>query len=167
MIAAEWRYKLHAFVIFMFSIAAFVTAPDASNEIARALTIDEYANDVGVSVLWDGVTGLILVSLLFFDKLASRQALLLAFAVVCHIMVYCYLKEDPEWLQAIAAGFYYFYDELIILICLMQMAASYNGFISAYINALRELQNFVLRSKHCSNYFRKGLLSRKKREIKT
>jgi len=165
LLSGDSKYKKHAFVLVAYSaIYYFMPALDQSSLTYK----QSYMQDVNVSMMIEGATGFaMLLCLPLGDKLAKFQALILAFAVMCHVMVYCNLKGDPEWIQAIAYGFYAFYDELIILVGLMQMAVSYNGFITAYNNSLRKLQSFVLRTRVYSNYLRKSLSARKKREIKT
>ena len=122
----------------------------------------DYLKQVNTSMLIEGAAGLVMIYFLFFDRLVKYHAVILAFAVMCHIMVYCHIQEDPEWIQAITYGFYTFYDELIILIGLMQMAVSYNGFTTA----LGNVQDYILRSSLYCNYLLKGLFSYKKRESK-
>ena len=164
LLSGDSKYKRHALVLVVYSaIYYFMPSLDQTS-----LTYKEsYMQDVNVSMLIEGAAGYAMLCCLPFDRLAKFHALTLAFAVLTHCMVYCYLKESPEWIQTIAYGFHAFYDELIILVGLLQMAVSYNGIITAYNNALRKLQSLVLRNKLYSSYLRKGLLSRKKREIKT
>ena len=88
----------------------------------------EYIYNRNVSVLWDGATALILSMFLVFDKLAWKQALLLAFATLCHIMII----YDLTIASSIFSLFFYsFYDELIITIGILQMMVSYDGLITA------------------------------------
>lgn len=89
----------------------------------------------------EGVTALILTMFLYVDKTAWKQALLLSFATLCHIMIISSIK------QAHAGFFYTWYDELIIAVGLLQMMVSYDGFIGALSN----LQALLLRTYHYFN----------------
>jgi len=43
--------------------------------------------DTGISILWDSACALLLITSKLFNQESGKQALLLSFAVVCHIMV--------------------------------------------------------------------------------
>ena len=159
-ILGDSRYKVHAFIICMFSMLAFFTAPDIGNEIVRASTKDEYIKDVGISVLWDGATALILTMFMVFDRVAWKQALLLAFAVLCHSMIIYDLTIASSIFSNV---FYTWYDELIIAVGLLQMGVSYNGFTTALSNLQTLIPRFFLYSISSS----KSLFTRKERETKT
>lgn len=163
LLSGDSKYKRHSFVLVVYS-AIYFFMPELDQ---TSLTYREsYTQDVNVSMLIEVAAGLAMVCLLPFDRLAKFHSLILAFAVICHCMVYCNLKVDPEWIQTIASGFYTFYDELIILVGLMQMAVSYNGIITVYNNGVRKLQSFNNWRYNCTNYLRTCLSARKKREIK-
>jgi len=164
LILGDSRYKRHSLVLVLYSIVYyFMPELDQTSLTYKA----SYMQDVSVSMMIEGAAGFAMVLSMPFDRLAKHQAVILVFAVTCHAMVYCHYQEDPQWILPIAYGFQAFYDELIILVGLMQMAVSYNGLITAYSNALRKLQGFVFLAGVCSNYLRKSLSARKKREIKT
>lgn len=163
LLSGDSKYKKHAFVLVVYS-AVYYFMPTLDQ---TSLTYKEsYIQDVNVSMLIEGATGFAMLLCLPFDKLAKYQALILAFAVMCHVMVYCKLKGDPEWIQAIAYGFYAFYDELIIIVGLMQMAVSYNGIITACNNAPNQVQGLVWWVRVYSNNLLKYLPERKERETK-
>jgi len=152
---SDKRYKIHSFIIFLSSILAYSALSGDTSQMARAVTLDEYIKDCEISVLWDGVTALILTMFLVFDKNAWKQALLLAFAVLCHSMII----YDLTIASSLMSNFFYsFYDELIILIGLLQIVASLNG----YFNALRNVREFILRSRFYCYCFCKGLFPHKK-----
>lgn len=118
------EYKASSFIIFLSSILLYNTYSDP----LTIPTIENYTKNVGVSMLWDGATAMILTTALSVDKLAVKQALLLAFATTCHIMVLCDL---PISSNVVTNMFYTFYDELIILVCIAQMAISHDAFTTA------------------------------------
>ena len=70
-----------------------------------------------VSISWDGVSALIMTMFLTFDKKASSQAALLAFAVTVHTVV---LWDQDIHSSFISSITYYWYDELIITIGLLR-----------------------------------------------
>lgn len=116
------KYWIHAVIIFLASALNVIFELPISTDLAS------YIYNRNVSVLWDGATALILSMFMVFDKLAWKQALLLAFATVCHIMIICHLTIASS---IISLFFYSLYDELIITIGILQMMVSYDGFTAA------------------------------------
>ena len=114
--------RVHAAIIFSASFLSVVF------ELPESTNLDEYIHNRNVFVLWDGATALILAMFLMFDKIAWKQALLLAFATVCHIMIIYDLTIASS---IISLFFYSFYDELIITVGILQMMVSYDGFTTA------------------------------------
>ena len=157
------RYKAHSFLLVTYSFIYFLM-PELNVESTTYR--NDYLLQVNASMLIEGAAGLAMICILLFDRLARYHALILAFAVTCHFMVYCDIQGDPKWILTIASGFYVFYDELIILVGVMQMAVSYNGFTTASINTPRKLQGVISWFYVCNNNLRKCLSKRKKRETK-
>jgi len=117
----------------------------------------DYIQSKNILIMIDGATALILTMLLILDKVAWKQALILSFAVVCHIMVLLSLETQ-------SAGFFYvWYDELIITVGLMQMGVSYNGFIES----LGRMQRLVFWSVRNRNSSCKSVPVQKSRDKKT
>jgi len=137
--------KTHAVIIFLSSIIVVFSPLGPSFDAAS------YIEKKEVYILNDGVAALILTMFLYVDKTAWKQALLLAFATLCHIMIILSIK------QAHAGFFYTWYDELIIAVGLLQMMVSYDGFI----NALSNLQGLLLRTYHYFNRSYQDLFVRK------
>jgi len=106
--------------------------------LPESTDLASYVYNRNVSVLWDGATALILAMFLVFDKVAWKQALLLAFATLCHIMIILQLTEAPS---IFSLFFYSFYDELIIIVGILQMMVSHDGLITA----LGRLQDYIPR----------------------
>ena len=148
------KYRIHAAIIFISSILNVLFPLPTSTNPA------EYIYNRSVAVLWDGVTGLILVMFLAFDRIAWKQALLLAFATTCHIMIIYDLTIASTWFSIF---FYSYYDELIITIGILQIMVSYEGFT----RSLSGIQDAILRARFYYHYMHKGLLSFKNRESKT
>lgn len=106
--------------------------------------------ETNVSILWDAACVLLLITSKLFSQESGKQALLLSFAVLCHIMVaYDIVDFFRTW-----------YVELIILVGILQMMVVWNGFIAAFIRFWKSMSRFL-------NYFSrrgKGILERKKAE---
>ena len=139
------KYRCHSFIVMSVSILNLLF------QLPIATDVNSYIHNREVFILWDGVTALILTMFLCVDKAAWKQALLLAFATLCHIMIILSIK------QAHAGFFYTWYDELIIAVGLFQMMVSYDGFI----NALSNLQSLLLRTYHYFNRSYQSLFVRK------
>jgi hypothetical protein len=143
------EYKVHAFIISLASIINLST-----NNLVADFT---YEQDVSISILFDGVTALILTMFLVFDKVAWKLALLLAFAVLCHIMIIYDLTIASSPFSSI---FYNWYDELIITVGLLQMGVSYNGMV----DAIRRIQVFAFGSGIVTSGYSQSLPTQKTRE---
>lgn len=158
LVFSEPKYRVHSAIILLFTILNIYF------KMPTSTSLEEYVFNRNVNILWDGAAGVLLAFSMVFDRLAGKQALILAFAILCHSMIIYDLTMTQSWFS----GFFYtFYGELIILAGLLQMGVSYNGFTTAYDNALCKLQRLVSWTELHYNNLRKGLLARKKREIKT
>jgi hypothetical protein len=147
--------RVHAVIIFL------SCALNVLFQLPLAQNTEQYIYNRSVFVLWDGVTALILTMFLFIDRLAWKQALLLAFATLCHIMIIYDLTIASSWFSLF---FYNYYDELIITVGLAQMALSYDGMVNGITSLFRAgkgclfwLSNFgcrIIQSDHL--FFRKA-----------
>ena len=135
LIFGDKNIKIHAAIILL-SSALIALFP-----LNLPVDTKSYIENRELYVMYDGVTALVLTMFLHLDKTAWKQALLLAFATLCHIMIILSIKN------AHAGFFYTWYDELIITVGLLQMMVSYDGFISALSN----LQELLLRTYHYFN----------------
>ena len=77
-----------------------------------------------------------------FDKKASKQAALLAFAVTVHTVV---LWDQDIHSSLISSIVYCWYDELIITSALLQLWVSRDGMAKGLDNAFRLLQDMLFR----------------------
>jgi len=108
-------------------------------------------------ILIDGSFALACAMLLKLSPTALKHSLLLCFATLCHIMIILSLKTKSY-------GFFYlWYDELIILVGLLQMVISYNGFTKA----LHRIQGLLRGRNVDSNCANKGLFAQKTGKAKT
>ena len=146
--------RIHSAIIFLASILNIVF------QLPESYDLKSYVYNRNVFVLWDGVTAVILTMFLVFDKTAWKQAVLLAFAVLCHSMIIYDLTISSSPLTNF---FYSFYDELIIIVGLLQMMVSYDGIISALYN----LQKLLFRINVYINSISKSFSTSKKRENQT
>lgn len=144
------RNRIHAAIIFTSS------ALNIMFQLPLAENAEQYIYNRNVFILWDGATALILTMFLLFDKEAWKQALLLAFATLCHTMIVYDLTIASSF---ISVFFYTWYNELIITVGILQMAISHNGLISALRNAREHHQRFMF----VFWYYRKSLLLSQKR----
>lgn len=144
--------RVHSFIICVFSFVGYLLPPTTNN------TIQEFISKCQVSMLLDGGTALVLGMFLVFDRLAWRQALILAFATTCHIMVILHLINN----SSTGLVFYNWYDELIILIGLIQMAISYEGIT----NALSNIRVCLLRIGYCCYNIGQSIYIQAKRKDK-
>ena len=142
-------YRIHSFIIVVSCIIG-LCIPEAKDD-----SLEEFLRLVNTSILLEGVTAFTLSMVLIFDKLAWKQALLLAFATLCHIMINydITIASSP-----FSLFFYSFYDELIITVGILQMMASYNGITTA----LRSAREHIYRSTPYNWCFGKGVYLLKK-----
>ena len=146
------QYRLHSAIIFLSSLLNIIY------QLPIATTAQEYINNRSVFVLWDGAAGLLMITILKFDKVAWKQSYLLAFAVLCHSMIIYHLIGEKNWLSS---GFYTYYDELIITVGILQMMVSYDGIVSS----LKRIQNLVLRRRlHFNHSYKNTLTSKREKQ---
>ncbi len=127
-------YRIHSIIIVLYCLVG-IYMPESN-----------FIKETSTAILIDGVTAFTLTMFLFLDRLAWKQALLLAFATVCHIMIIYDLTIASTWFSVF---FYNYYDELIITVGLIQMAVSYNGINTAFRNIWELIHGC---SFHCGSY---------------
>lgn len=115
-----------------------------------------YIEMVSKLTLIDACFALSCTMIITISKTAWKHALLLSFATLCHIMIILSLKNESY-------GFFYlWYDELIILVGLLQMVISYDGFT----RALNRIQGLLCGRNHSSHGYNQSLSIQKKRKAK-
>ena len=98
--------------------------------------VADYISSLELSIDIDVITGLLMIPLLNIEKVAIKQATLLAFAVLCHTMI----LYDLTIASSLFSNFFYdFYDELIIIVSILQMVVSRDGIYTA----IRRAQGFI------------------------
>jgi len=132
--------RVHSSIVCVSGILSICLAPEDSTTTAG------YIYNINISLLWDGLTALFLTIFFAFDKTAWRQAALLILAVITHMMVVHALSGH---VTPTSRFFYSFYDELIILVGLLQVAVSYDGFVNALNNVQYLLRRWLFDSQRC------------------
>ena len=93
-------------------------------------------------VQFDAVFSLIISMFLRYDKNAWKQALLLSFATICHIMI---IYDLSIYSSSFSNLFYLYYDELIITIGFLQMMVAYAALVNGINNSRRTLSTMLRR----------------------
>jgi len=78
-------YRIHSIIIVLYCLVG-IYMPESN-----------FIKETSTAILIDGVTAFTLTMFLFLDRLAWKQALLLAFATVCHIMIIYDLTIASTW----------------------------------------------------------------------
>lgn len=137
--------RYHAVIIFLASIVIVLFPLPPAVDVAHFIEKKE------TYIMLDGAVALIMTMFMRLDKTAWKQALLLSFATLCHIMLIFSI-------QTAQSGFFHsHYKELIIMVGLLQMMVSYDGFI----HALSRVQELLLRTYHYFNRCYQGLFTHK------
>ena len=90
-------------------------------------------------LMWyDILIAIFMIALLKIDTQAWKHAFILAFAALCHFMIIYDLTIHSSFVSNV---FYTWYDELIIMVGILQMVISSDGITSA----LRNAKGFILR----------------------
>lgn len=101
-----------------------------------------------ISILWDSLCVFLLITSKLFNQNSGKQALLLSFAVLCHIMVaYDIITFFRTW-----------YVELIVFVGILQMMVVKDGFISAFLG----IRKFIRGISSYIGRFSESLLEREK-----
>ena len=144
---SDKQYLYCSIIILLSSIANILIV-----DIYQLTKVMSYSEEVFFLMKLDGVTGIILTALYFKDKLALKMSLLLAFSVLCHIMIIYSTTVSSSFASYF---FYTWYDELIAIVGLLQMVISRDGIISAF----RNIQDYIFRSRFLSWYHSKSILA--------
>lgn len=154
-ILGDREYLPHAAILFLMAFTNILFV-----DVFKVLDPLSYIQSKEILIKYDGAIAIAMTMFLFKDKLALKQSLLLAFAVLCHTMILYKLTIHSS---IISAFFYTWYDELIIMVGILQMVISRNGLISA----LRNVREHILRLSFYCWCFIKGFSLFKKREIRS
>lgn len=92
-----------------------------------------YIEEKHLLMWYEILIAIVMMQLLMIDKQAWKHTFILAFAALCHFMIIYDLTIHSSFTSNM---FYTWYDELIIMVGLLQMAISKNGILTALGNSL-------------------------------
>ena len=148
--------RIHSFIICVMCVIYFFMP-----EMPEGLTVEEYrkafSKSAYIAVLINGATGLAMTMFLRLDDKALKHAIILCFAVTVNVMVIFYIESKTYGFFAL------YFNELLILISILQIGISRNGLSTALCNISELLRGTYV----YSNDISKNLLAREKRETKT
>ncbi len=160
-IFGDYKYRWCSVIIFVSSFINIITFSEIKFDILSEAYMIEFLLERERLIRLDGITAIALA--FAFAKPAFKQAALLAFATLCHTMVLYDLTSNS---MQISLFFYNWYEELIILTGLLQMAAAHDGITSS----LYGIRESLFRVRVNYNSFRKTLSrssKAQKRKVKT
>lgn len=130
-IFGDAKHLPHAAILFLMATVniLFVDVFGMTNPLS-------YVEEKYLLMWYDLSIALFMITILLIDKQAWKHASILAFAALCHFMIIYDLTIHSSFASNI---FYTWYDELIIMVGMLQMAISHNGLI----NALGRMRRFV------------------------
>lgn len=159
MVAGSAEVKRSSFVLFLFALVQLFIFKEITQEYGSDEYLREYVNELSLCISLSGLTSLSLTMFIRLDKAASKQALILVFATIVHTMVLCDLTIRSSWFSLF---FFNCYDELIIIVGILQIWMSRDGMAEGLNNAFRRIQGMLFR--FVFHYYRivKSLSERKK-----
>lgn len=163
-VLGDRKYKVHSFILFLYFIISIVM-PELNQS-----SIDynqNWINQCFVSLQITGAASLAMLLFMPFDKLNKFHWCILISAVLIHSMMVSYLEGNLVVISIFTKFFYDFYDELIIINYLAMIGVSYNGFYTAYSNALGYLQRFIHGHDVYYDRLSQDLLNREKAKKRT
>ena len=137
------KYLPHAAILFLMATVNILFV-----DVFGMVDALSYVESKYLLMWYDILIAIFMIVLLKIDKQAWKHALILAFAALCHFMIIYDLTIHSSFVSNI---FHTWYDELIIMVGMLQMVISHNGLI----NALRNMRGFISRltsdSRNCSS----------------
>lgn len=139
LIGGESRDRKHSLILCFLCFLYFIT-PEMDVNQSMELYKSAYIEALFIEILITGDGMLIMFMAAPFDKKAFLHAVLLAFIILTNFML--------TWHYTVSSSpfFYSYFDELIIIASLLQIAVSYNGFIgsiSRIVGFFRRLQSDI------------------------
>ena len=122
--------RKHSAVISALCIIYFIM-PSIGGEQGSESYLSVYVSALGVTILLLGAAMLSMFALAAFDKKAFIHAVIFAFMILFNFMLAWHYVMSPSQF------FYLYFDELIILISLVQILVSSNGIIDSISNVYR------------------------------
>jgi len=148
--------RIHSFIICVMCVVYFLMPT-----LPEGLTDEDYrvafADSAYISILINFCTALAMTMFLSTDKGALKHALILCFAITINVMVIYDIESKSYGLFSL------YFNELLILVGILQIWNSSNGLTAAYGNISELLRRIYVYSYNIGA----SLLARKKRETKT
>ena len=105
-----------------------------------------YEDNKWLLIRLDGSLGLIMTLVMYKEKRAMYQAIILIFMVLFHSMILLYIvNEDSLFWWVISTPFHAIYDEAIIILALLQIWVSRNGMVNGLVGVFRRIKIRFLR----------------------
>ena len=143
---SDIKYLPHATILFLMAFVNILFV-----DVFGMVDSLSYVESKQLLMWYDILIAMLMIVLLRMDKQAWKHALILAFAALCHFMIIYDLTIHSSFASNL---FYTWYDELIIMVGILQMVISHNGLI----NALRRMRSHILRvSYYYRNYSKGGI----------
>jgi len=144
------KYLPHAAILF-FMASANILFVDVFGMVDPL----SYVESKYLLMWYDILIAIFMIALLKIDKQAWKHSLILAFAALCHLMIIYDLTIHSSFVSNV---FYTWYDELIIMVGILQMVISSDGITSALSNG----KGFILRVSFYTWCYSKSFTSPKK-----
>jgi hypothetical protein len=160
-IFGDYRYKWCSVIIFVSSLINIITYSEIKLDILSQAYMIEFLLEKERLIRLDGITAIALA--FAFARPAFKQAFLLAFATLCHTMVLYDLTNNS---MQISLFFFNWYEELIVLTGLLQMAAAHDGITSA-LYGIREHLYRIRFGNHSFSKTISKLSKRQKGKVRT
>ena len=125
------KYFPHAAILFLMAFANILFV-----DVFGMVEPLSYIESKYLLMWYDISIALFMITLLRVDKQSWKHALILAFAALCHFMIIYDLTIHSSFVSNV---FYAWYDELIIMVGILQMAISHDGLT----NALGRIRGFI------------------------
>jgi len=134
------KYKVHSFILFLYFLSGIVF-PEL--DINSNNYKQDWVNQCYIILQITGVFSLLILLSSPFDKLNKYHFFILIFTVITHGMMVTQLEKTPLFLSTYTMFFYSYYHEIILIMYLLTLGVSYNGFNTAYNNAPGRIQRFI------------------------
>lgn len=124
LIGGESKDRKHSFIICCVC-ALYFMVPDINDDTGPIIYLKAYVEALFIIILISGAGMLAMFSMVPFDRKAFIHSLILAFIVLTNFMLTWHHTVSPQPL------FYNLFDEMILVISIIQIMVSSNGIIDS------------------------------------
>lgn len=149
-VLSDVKYLPHAAILFLMATANILFV-----DVFGMVDPLSYVESKYLLMWYDILISIVMIVLLKIDKQAWKHSLILAFAALCHFMIIYDLTIHSSFISNV---FYTWYDELIIMVGILQMVILSDGIT----NALRNGKGIILRISFYSWCYGKSFSASKK-----